>query len=137
MNIKTRRLFWPLQLIKMVARGNSYLYRTGWVESVQRGYPCRANGEIIPWMNYPVIDLLEQRLTSDLSLFEFGSGFSTRFYAQRVGHVHSVEYDRGWFEQVRLDAPDNVKLLFRERDEDGRYCRTITESGDRYDVVIV
>ena len=104
---------------------------------MRRGYPCRTNGEAIPWMNYPVIDFLEHRLHRDMKLFEYGSGFSTSFYAKRVSHVSSVEYDLAWFEQVNSAIPDNVTLIYHEQDVDGAYCRAIQGSGERYDVVIV
>ncbi|MGC9457935.1 MAG: hypothetical protein ACP5DC_10500 [Halothiobacillaceae bacterium] len=137
MTFSLRRLAWPIKLVKMVVRRNSYLHSTGWVESLKRGYPCRAGGEAIPWMNYQVVDLLDQRLQPDLSLFEFGSGFSTRFYAQRVRQVRSVEYDQRWFDQVSRDVPANVTMLYRKKDVNGHYCRSIRETGECYDVVIV
>lgn len=137
MTFSLRRLAWPIKLVKMVVRRNSYLHTSGWVESLKRGYPSRAGGEAIPWMNYQVVDLLDQRLQPDLSLFEFGSGFSTRFYAQRVRQVRSVEYDRRWFDQVSRDVPANVTMLYREKDVNGHYCRSIRETGECYDVVIV
>lgn len=132
-----RKLLWPLLVIKMMVRRNTYMHTTGWMESMRRGYPCRANGEAIPWMNFPIIDFLEERLNQEIILFEYGSGFSTSFYAKRVRHVSSVEYDQAWFEQVSSTTPDNVSLLYRKQDVDGSYCRTIKESGKRYDVVIV
>ncbi len=60
------------------------------MKSLETMKPLDADGRPIPWMNYPVIDLLRERLTKDLHLFEFGSGFSTTFYAQLVGHVTSI-----------------------------------------------
>ena len=99
--------------------------------------PLDADGRPIPWMNYPVIDLLRERLTKDLHLFEFGSGFSTTFYAQLVGHVTSIEYDPDWYEQVSQDAPGNVELKLIAQDVDGDYCRAIGATGRQYDVVIV
>jgi tRNA A58 N-methylase Trm61 len=94
-------------------------------------------GEPIPWMNYPIINFLEERLNSDMTLFEYGSGYSTLFYASRVKSVVSVEYDMDWFNIMQSQLPSNVNLLYQTKDIDGEYCRKINFDGDRYDVVIV
>jgi len=107
------------------------------VESFKSGVPCRNDGSPLPWMNYPVIAFLEERLIKDISLFEFGSGYSTKFFAQRVKDVTSVEYDIQWFDKLKESLPANVNLLFREKDVNGKYCRLISEQNRRYDVVVV
>ncbi len=56
---------------------NHFLHKSGWMESKKRNYPCRSNGNELPWMNFSVIAFLEERLNKDQSLFEFGSGYST------------------------------------------------------------
>jgi len=115
----------------------SALYTTGWMNSLALGRPVDAQGQPVPWMNFQVVQLLRERLAADLTLFEFGSGHSTAFYASKVRHVTSVEYDAKWLEVVRATAPANVSLLACDKDEDGHYCRTITQRGERFDVVVV
>jgi hypothetical protein len=115
----------------------SYLHLTGWIESLKRGYPCDQDGTEIPWMNYTVINILKERLNGDLSLFEFGSGYSTLFYAKRVHNVISIEYDKDWFNFIKERIPNNVSLIFRQKDIDGVYCRSVTEFNQEFDVVIV
>jgi len=133
-----KRHFWFLVIFKrLVLRKKSYLHYTGWVESIKRGYPCGSDGSEAPWMNYPVINILKERLNGDLSLFEFGSGYSTLFYAKLVRNVISVEHDRMWLNRMEDKVPDNVSLLYKEKDIDGMYCRTITEFNQEFDVVIV
>lgn len=122
---------------RLILDPHSYLYLTGWMESLKERKPVNKNGTPIPWMNFPVVQFLEERLTPDLNLFEFGSGFSTFFYASRVRALTSLEYDQKWFAVVKSQVPDNVKLIFKEKDVDGDYCRAIGLTGERYDVVIV
>jgi hypothetical protein len=122
---------------RVIKDQHSYLYLTGWMQSLKERKPIDNNGNPIPWMNFPAVRLLEERLTHDLNLFEFGSGYSTLFYASRVRTVTSVEYDEKWFDVVKLKAPGNVKLMFKEKDIDGDYCRVIGSTEDQYDVVIV
>ena len=115
----------------------TYLHVTGWWESARRGYPCNAQGEPVPWMNYAVTALLEERLKSTFRLFEFGSGYSTMFYARKVRSVTSVEHDEAWHAFVSRRVPENVELVYTAEDEDGAYCRTIGAQQTKYDVVIV
>jgi hypothetical protein len=133
-----RKYFWHLiAFYLLILRKQSYLYSTGWVESIKRGYPCRADGSELPWINYPVIRILEERLRKDLNVFEFGSGHSTLFFAHLVRHVGSVENDPAWFDFMKARIPDNVTLLLRTKDTDGKYCRSISETKSEYDLVLV
>ena len=121
----------------LIKNERSFLHTSGWVRSLAERKPCDANGDGVPWMNYAVISFLKERLHKDLSLFEYGSGFSTRFYARHVGQVDSVEHNANWYEQVRRDMPDNVRLQQVLSDEDGDYCRAIHTHGKIYDVVVI
>lgn len=121
----------------LLAKGDSYLHSTGWIESKRRGYPCRPDGSELPWMNYAVIAFLERRLNKNLSVFEYGSGYSTLFYARRVRNVISVEYDQAWIASIGPRLPPNASVLFVPDDVDGDYCRAIARSGDSFDVVVV
>lgn len=88
-------------------------------------------------MNYPVIKLLKERLNKDLDVFEYGSGYSTLFYAKLVRSVISIEYDQDWLELMQPKVPENVLLVAKEKDVDGTYCRSIAEYNQDFDVVIV
>src|SRR5690242_7567318 len=110
---------------KLIGNKDSYLYRTGWMQSLLESKPTDSAANPIPWMNYSVIKLLDDRLRPDFTLFEFGSGYSTRFYAKKVGTVVSLEYDEQWFRIVKADMPENVRLVFKDKDVDGEYCRVI------------
>ena len=121
----------------LIKNKNSYLHSTGWMESLARGYPCKKNGLELPWLNYPIIEFLEKRLKGHFTLFEYGSGNSTLFFSRVVNEVTSVEHDEVWYEAIKARSPENVKLIFREKDYDGNYCRSIKLDSKRYDVVIV
>ena len=137
-NLKCKKYLWPLLVAhRLVWRPTSYLHQTGWVESHKRGYPCDKSGEEVPWMNYSVISFLKERLNKNLSLFEYGCGYSTLFYSRLVRDVVSVEYDQIWLDHIKSTMPDNVELVYRDKDSDGDYCRTISSVGNSFDVVIV
>lgn len=121
----------------LIRNPNSYLHLTGWMQSLKERRPMDHDGNPIPWMSFSAVRFLEERLTSDLNLFEYGSGYSTRFYAERVRSVISLEYDKSWFDIIQSQVPSNAKILFQEKDVDGAYCRAIGTTGERFDVVIV
>jgi len=122
---------------RLIRNKDSYLHTTGWMKSLGNEVPVDQDGNPIPWMNFPVVAFLKERLHKDLRLFEFGSGYSTQFYAQRVDHVTSVEHEREWFSVVEGMSPNNVDVVFCEQDVDEDYCRAITNAGAQFDVVII
>ena len=70
---------------------DGYLRDHGWFRSFGERSPVDAAGRPVPWMGYCVIDFLEERLTRDFRIFEFGSGGSTLFWASRCAEVVSYE----------------------------------------------
>lgn len=50
----------------------------------------------IPWISYSAIDLLEDYLTPGMTVYEFGSGGSTLWLAERVKRVVSIEERDNW-----------------------------------------
>lgn len=123
--------------LRLTYSRKSYLVSSGLIDTYRKGIPCKTDGSPLPWMNYDVIRFLEDRLDKNMSLFEYGSGYSTSFYANLVANVVSVEFDEYWRDRIQPLMPQNVDLIFQEADVDGDYCRTIRRSGRGFDVVIV
>lgn len=115
----------------------SYLYKTGWMESMKLDSPCDRDGNPLPWINFPTITFLREHLHDDIRMYEYGSGFSTLFYSALVKEVTSVEHNRAWIDVIEKKMPENVRLIHREKDIDGDYCRSIAMDDAVYDVVIV
>ena len=132
-----RRIAVPYACFKLFTSRRSLIRQFGWIGSMGNGCPLDAAGNPVPWMNYSVVEFLEQRLVDSHRVFEFGSGYSTCFYARRCHEVISVEYDRDWHAMVTKMIPTNAQVLYRATDEDGDYCRSICEIGQTFDVVIV
>ncbi|OYW13043.1 MAG: hypothetical protein B7Z55_17520 [Planctomycetales bacterium 12-60-4] len=53
-----------------------------------------------PWVTYPALSWLDQNVTSTMRVFEFGSGGSTLYFAERTAEVFSVEHDPEWHAAV-------------------------------------
>lgn len=70
-------------------------------------------GNPIPWISFPAYEYLEQLDLSDKTVFEFGSGNSTLYWAKRVKSVISIEDDKEWYEKIKTRIPSNTTLLLR------------------------
>src|SRR5882724_5296346 len=54
-----------------------------------------------PWLSFAATRFLERQLKPAGRVFEWGSGNSTIFFAERVAEVVSVEYDSAWVQLVQ------------------------------------
>ena len=137
-NSVLNKLFPGLPAYKTLIRNKkSMLHTSGWMESKKRNYPCRANGDELPWMNFSIIAFLEERITKEHSLFEFGSGYSTAFYSKLAKSVTSVEHDKEWYDLTIKKLPENSSLIFTAEDIDGKYCRSIIKLDKKFDIIVV
>lgn len=125
--------------IKLVFYKRSYLNQTGYVDSKIRKTLKVGQGGFVPWMNYSVIHLLSQRLQKDSRVFEYGSGASTMFWAEKCHSVVSVEYDAKWFDIINehVSKISNARLIHLP--EGPGYIESIStiEENTHYDLVIV
>ncbi len=53
-----------------------------------------------PWLTYRATKWLDSYLKPGMKVFEYGSGGSTVFLAQRVKRVFSVEHSLQWYQVV-------------------------------------
>lgn len=109
--------------------------RQGQLRSIREGRPVRSDGSAIPWYTYPAIEYLSQFDFSNASVFEFGAGYSSIFWAQRARAVISIESDPRWVEHLQAGFRPNQKVLLREGRDD--YVNAIREQADLFDLVIV
>jgi len=114
-----------------------YLTDIGWTRSVRLGEPVARDGAPIPWMTYAAIDFLESRISKRLEVFEYGSGNSTLWWAERVGSVDACEHDRGWYDRTLARLPENARLTHRPHEPGGAYCREAAAAGRTYDVIVI
>ncbi len=54
-----------------------------------------------PWIAQGAVRFCEGRLTGDMRGLEWGSGRSTLWFARRLGHLTSIEYDEAWYGRIR------------------------------------
>lgn len=114
-----------------------YLNSIGWFKAFNSKSPIDGEGNPIPWVTYSFIDFIKDRLNKQQAVFEFGSGNSTLFYAQRTGIVVSVEHDKEWYEKISKAKPDNAEMIYCELQTDGEYCRMPIKLQEKFDIIIV
>lgn len=54
----------------------------------------------IPWIPFEATQFLDGVLTKEMKVFEWGSGGSTLFYAQRVKKIISIEHNPEWYYRI-------------------------------------
>jgi predicted O-methyltransferase YrrM len=100
----------------------------------------------LPWFSYGAIDFLRSFLQSEMSVFEYGSGGSTLFFARAAGSVVCTENDARWLEKVdqrlREKRIGNVIMQHREFNvaapenfEQSSYLHSIPTAD--FDVIVV
>ncbi len=114
-----------------------YLQEIGWFNSFDSQSPVDQFKNPIPWVTYSFIDFIKPRLNKQQTVFEFGSGNSTYFYARHAGIVVSVEHDKDWFDKILGTKPENSELIYCELVRDGDYCRMPVKLEETFDIIIV
>jgi len=115
-------------------------YRTlsaefGQYKSMRRWECIDASDAPVPWYTYPAIEYIKQLDFSDKNVFEYGSGNSTRFWAERCKKVVSVEDNKEWYDKIRGKLPARAEYHLLE--EGKEYIKAIDNYADDFDVVII
>jgi predicted O-methyltransferase YrrM len=113
------------------------LREDGWFRSFEERMPVDAAGAPIPWMTYPAIALLCERVRPDMVVFEYGAGMGTLWWASRVREVVVCEHDEAWVREVRPRLPSHVTLLHVPLEYGGEYSRAVARYPGRFDVVVI
>ena len=111
------------------------LKQYGWFKSFHSKQSVDASGNPLPWYTYPFILFLKPRLKPDFTVFEYGSGNSTIWYAGQVRYITAVEHEAGWIKQIAPKLPSNTVLLEKPLGE--TYIRAVQSTGDLYNIVVV
>lgn len=116
----------------LILLSDSVLRRRGWFRSFGEG-PVDHEGCPLPWMPYSFIDFASERIDDSMRVFEFGSGNSTRWWAEHCDEVISVEDNRKWYERIKSQLPANSQVVYRSSEG---FAGEITNYGS-FDIVVV
>lgn len=99
-----------VRFLKSWWKADSYFNSTGLRRSYRENRPVDADGQALPWFNYPLIRLLQERLDNAHRVFEYGSGYSTLFFARHCATVQSVEHNADWVSMLESKLPANASV---------------------------
>ena len=90
------------------------LYKRSWINSSRLGFTVDENNLPIPWYAFEAIEFLKINLTKNHTIFEFGCGASTLFFASKVKKVISLESNRRWFEIITSTLKNSGDFLLEK-----------------------
>ncbi len=122
---------------KLIRYKKSFLHESGWIQSVKRMKPVDNNFNQVPWMNYQTINFIKERFKKDFNMFEYGSGYSTIFYANIVNRITSIEYNIDWYNKIKNEIPNNAKLIYENKFNSDCYIFAVKNDDVLYDVIII
>ncbi|GGZ30824.1 hypothetical protein GCM10007049_24680 [Echinicola pacifica] len=70
-------------------------------------YIYRKKNDPCPWFAPSAVEFFKNWLSKDMKGLEFGSGASSKFFAQRIHTLVSVEHHEGWYQHVQNWFKDN------------------------------
>lgn len=92
----------------------------------------------IPWITYPALDFLVGRLSSEMTVFEYGSGNSTFWWSARVNTLVSCEHDKEWYASFSSKIPENTTyLLRRAKGGSEEYAMEIGKYKNMFDILVI
>lgn len=128
----------PKRLSALLSYGHKgYLASIGWFTAFDHHQAVDANNQPIPWVTYSFIDFIKERLHKNLSIFEYGSGNSTLFYANRVKNVVSVEHDEAWYNKIVNQKAPNAEMIFTRLETNGEYSQKAKLLDQKFNIIIV
>jgi len=116
----------------------SYHEEQGSIQSFKNRTIIDGNGNITPWFTYNLIDFIQQHDIKNLSIFEWGSGNSTRWWADRAKSVISIEHSEEWYQKTiqSLSSCKNVTLRHIPLELNDAYSTALSKD-DPCDIIIV
>lgn len=120
-----------------VMKRNVFLLAFGFGQwrSIKERMAVNANGAPMPWYTYPAIEYLSSFDFKDCDVFEFGSGNSSLYWAERARSVCSVEDNHEWFEIVNARKRNN-QIVIHRADEAG-YIKALIEQGKLFEIIVI
>jgi hypothetical protein len=104
----------------------------GHLRSARTATCVDASGNPVPWYTYPAFEYLKQLDWRNKTVFEYGSGNSTLWWAGLSRSVVSVESSPEWHSKVAPRLPAHCRLTLA--DSESAYVQAISEP---VDVIVV
>jgi hypothetical protein len=116
------------RFVTVLLRGHAH-------NSHRDGLCIDALGEPRPWLTYPCIEFLSTLDFSGCAVFEYGTGSSTLWWAQRAEKVYGVEREKQWFEKIQKIIPSHAQITLCPNELE--YPDAIAQHKLTFDVVVI
>lgn len=123
------------KLVNIYRINKIILKKYGYFNSLKYKLPIDKNKKPIPWYTYPAIEYLHKFDLKNKAVFEYGTGNSSLFFADKAKEVFCVENDEGWFEKINKDKPKNLNILFKKNKDD--YLFSIDNLNKKFDIIVI
>lgn len=116
--------------------------KAGWRRSFLDSFSQDEHGNALPWMTYPFIEFISQKLQLNHEIFEFGLGSSTLFFAKKVKKVTVIEDDEDWaramqIKILQLDIKNIEIILMPDALTNFMYENCINDLHKNFDFIFV
>lgn len=103
--------------------------------SIREGVSIDKEGNPVPWYTYPATEYLKRFNFNDKIIFEWGSGYSSLFWAKRAKEIVSIDDSPKWADIVLKNKLVNQKIILLEEKKD--YIEAILCQNKKFDVIII
>jgi SAM-dependent methyltransferase len=93
-----------------------------------------------PWLGHEMVRILENWLMPEDRGFEWGSGRSTIWFAERIGSLVSVEHNSAWYSRVNaeLKAKGLKNVEYHLCEDEAQYRRVATQyPSQSFDFILI
>jgi precorrin-6B methylase 2 len=123
-----------LPIIESLRLVNNLNLKYGYYGSVYQQKPIDKQGKPIPWFTYPAIEFLNSLNLSKAKVFEWGSGYSSLYWAKMCKNVISIENNKEWFVRIsakmKTEKLKNLKIILKN--DSKSYIRSISQLPSSY-----
>lgn len=125
-----------------LAKSQLEKYKEGWIKSFCNSFSQDEYGNSLPWMTYPFIEFISDKLNKSHKIFEFGFGASTLFFAKKVRKVVAIESNAMWFQMMQIkikdQSIDNIEIILME---DAllnlKYEKSAVDYNEKFDFIFI
>lgn len=116
--------------------------KISWKKSFLDNFSQDENGDAVPWMTYPAIEFLKNKITKNHEIFEFGCGASTLFFARKAKRVVGLETNEVWLKIVQnflqREGLENAEInLMADGLTNANYENFAKNSGQKFDLIVI
>jgi len=125
----------PRKILAMYKNYKTLSVEFGQYKTIARWDCVDKNDAPIPWYTYPAIEYLNQLDFSNKTVFEYGSGNSTRFWSEICEKLVSVEDNEEWYKKIKVKLPNKVDYhLLQEKTE---FVQSIYNYPYKFDIILI